>query len=51
MMTEPPKPKNEDEICVMCKRLKSKHTVEEIRACYSKLKEFSVQKEGGAGIQ
>ena len=51
MMAEPPKPKEGDEICLMCKRPKSKHTPEEMRACSYKLEEFSVQKDGGAGIQ
>jgi len=50
-MAAPPKPKNEDEICLMCKKPKSKHTVKEIQVCYSKLEEFRGQKAGGAGIQ
>jgi len=47
MMVEPPKPKEGDEICLMCKRPKSKHTPEEMNACSYKLEEFRAQKEGG----
>ena len=51
MMVEPPKPKEGDEICPICKRPKSKHTTVEMNACSRKLDEFRAQKEGGAGIQ
>ena len=51
MMAEPPKPKEVDEICPVCKRPMSKHTTVEMRACSYKLEEFRAQKEGGAGIQ
>ena len=51
MMTEPPKPKEGDEICPMCKRPKNKHTPEEISACSRKMNEFREQKHGGAGIE
>jgi hypothetical protein len=39
-----------DEICPMCKRPKSKHTPEEIRACTKKMNEFKDTDTGGAGI-
>ena len=51
MMTKPPKPKNEEEICPMCKRPKSKHSPEELRVCARKMEEFRNKPEGGAGIQ
>ena len=51
MMNEPPKPKDSDEICQMCKRPKSKHTHEEILACSKKLVEFKKESTGGAGIE
>ena len=51
MMTEPPKPKDVEEICPMCKRLKSKHTHEELLACTRKMNEFKQQSSGGAGIE
>ena len=51
MMTEPPKPKESDELCPMCRRSKSKHTEEEMLACTRKMDEFKKQKDGGAGIQ
>lgn len=50
MMAQPPKPKGADEICPMCKRPKSKHTVDEMNACSKKLEEFRKRKKGGAGI-
>ena len=37
MMTEPPKSKDSDEICPICKRPKSEHTPEEIYDCTKKL--------------
>jgi len=49
-MTEPPKPSEDDEICPMCRRPKSKHTEEEMLACSRKMKEFQKEKSGGAGI-
>lgn len=42
---------NTDEICLMCRRPKSKHTPEELAACSRKMQEFKKQKAGGAGIQ
>ncbi len=39
-----------DEICPMCKRPKSKHTPEEIKACSKKMNEFNNTDTGGAGI-
>jgi len=50
MMTKPPKPSSEDEICPMCRRPKSRHTHEEMLACSRKMKEFQKEKSGGAGI-
>ncbi len=40
MMTEPPKPKEGDEICPMCRRPKSKHSPEELLTCSRKMEEF-----------
>lgn len=51
MMTEPPKPKDIDEICPLCKRLKKKHTNEELFACIQKMNEFKEERLGGAGIE
>lgn len=51
MMTEPPKPKEGDEICPICKRPKSKHTSEEMLACSKKMMEFKNDDTGGAGIE
>ena len=51
MMTEPPKSKEGDEICPMCKRPKSKHTPEEMLACSKKMMEFKKDDTGGAGIK
>lgn len=51
MITEPPKPKEKEEICSMCQRLKSSHSPEELRVCSKKMEEFSRQPKGGAGIQ
>ncbi|MBT8173580.1 MAG: hypothetical protein KJN83_05945 [Nitrosopumilus sp.] len=51
MMTEPPKSSSGDEICPMCKRLKSRHTNEEMLACSKKLQEFRKNSTGGAGIK
>lgn len=50
-MTQPPKTKDMNEICQMCKRPKKNHTSEEMIACSRKMKEFQDAKEGGAGIQ
>ncbi len=49
MMTKP-KPSEDDEICPMCRRPKSRHTPEEMLACSRKMKEFQKEKSGGAGI-
>ena len=51
MMTEPPKPKEGEEICSICKRPKNKHSPDELYTCFRKMEEFRVQKDGGAGIQ
>ena len=51
MMTAPPKPKESDEICPMCKRPKSKHTAEELHTCSRKMAEFRASRTGGAGIE
>jgi len=51
MMTEPPKPKEGDEICPMCRRPKSKHSPEELLTCSRKMKEFKKNTTGGAGIE
>jgi len=48
MMTEPPEPKEGDEICPMCKRPKSNHTDEEMLACSRKMMEFEKNKTGGS---
>jgi len=50
-MTEPPKPKEEDEICSMCRRPKTKHSHEELLACSRKMEEFKKNTIGGAGIE
>jgi len=50
-MSEPPKQSSGEEICPMCKRLKSKHTPEEMLACSRKLQEFKKNSTGGAGIE
>ena len=50
-MTKPPKPSDDDEICPMCKRPKSKHSPEEMLACSKKMKEFQKEESGGAGIE
>ena len=50
-MTEPSKPKDTDEVCLMCKRPKSKHTQEELQVCSRKMMEFKKNKTGGAGIE
>lgn len=51
MMTEPPKSKDTEEVCPMCKRPKSKHTQEGLLACSRKMIEFRKNKTGGAGIE
>ena len=51
MMTEPPKAKDTEEICPMCKRPKSRHTNEEMLACSRKMMEFKKNTTGGAGIE
>ncbi len=50
-MTEPPKPKEGDEICPMCRRPKSKHSPEELLTCSRKMEEFKKDTTGGAGIE
>ncbi len=44
------KPSDTDEICSMCKRLKSMHASKELLACSSKMAEFKKTDTGGAGI-
>jgi hypothetical protein len=51
MMAEPPKSKDSDEICPMCKRPKSKHTAKEMIVCSRKMIEFKKNTTGGAGIE
>ena len=51
MMTEPPKSRDSDELCSMCKRPKSEHTPEEMLACLKKLQEFKKNPTDGAGIE
>ncbi|MCV0401335.1 MAG: hypothetical protein K5777_05090 [Nitrosopumilus sp.] len=51
MMSESPKSSSGDEICPMCKRMKSKHTNEEMLSCSRKLQEFKKNPTGGAGIE
>jgi len=46
-MTEPPKPKEGDEICPMCRRPKSKHSPEELLTCSRKMEEFKKNTKGG----
>ena len=50
-MTEPSEPKVGDEICPMCRRLKSKHSPEELLTCSHKMEEFKKNTTGGAGIE
>jgi len=50
-MTEPPKPKEGDEIGPMCRRPKSKHSPEELLTCSRKMEEFKKNTKGGAGIE
>ncbi len=51
MMSAPPKPRDTEELCPMCKRPKRDHTPEETLACDRKMKEFENEKSGGAGIE
>lgn len=44
------KPVESNLICPMCKRLKSKHSERELKACLRKKLEFTKNKKGGAGI-
>ena len=50
-MTEPPRPKEGDENCSMCRRPKSKHSPEELLTCSRKRGEFKKNITGGAGIE
>jgi len=50
-MTESPKPKEGDEICPICGRLKSKHSPKELLTCSRKMHEFKKNTTGGAGIE
>jgi len=49
-MTKPPKLSEDVEICLMCRRPKSRHIPEEMLTCSRKMKEFQKEKSGGAGI-
>ncbi len=51
MMAEPPRSRDSDEICPMCKKPKSRHTAEETLACSRKLDEFRKNTTDGAGIK
>lgn len=51
MMTKPQKLKDLEEICPMCKRLKSKHTNEELLVCTRNMNEFKLQNSRGTGIE
>ena len=51
MMTEPPKSRDSDELCSMCKRPKSEHTPEKMLAYSKKLQDFKKNPTGGAGIE
>ncbi len=51
MMSAPPKPRDTEELCPMCKRPKRDHTPEETLACDRKMKEFENEKRGGIGIE
>ncbi len=46
-MTEPPKPKEGDELCPMCRRPNSKHSPEELLTCSRKMEEFNKNTTGG----
>ena len=50
-MTEPPRPKEGDEICLMCRRPKSKHSSEKLLTCSRKIGEFKKNTTCGAGIE
>lgn len=50
MMKNATKPMNNNLICPMCKRLKSKHSPKELKVCLRKKIEFTKNKKGGAGI-
>jgi len=50
-MTDPPRPKEGDEVCPMCGRPKSKHSSEELLTCSRKMGEFKKDTTGGAGIE
>jgi hypothetical protein len=43
--------KEKEEVCMMCQRVKRKHSPEELHACSKKMEEFRKQPKGGAGIQ
>lgn len=51
MIAKHSKQKEEEEVCSMCQRLKTKHSPEELHACSKKMEEFRKQPIGGAGIQ
>lgn len=51
MIVKHSKQKEEEEVCLMCQRVKSKHSSEELHACSQKMEEFRKQPKGGAGIQ
>ena len=43
MMSEPPQPREGDEICPICNKPKSKHKPEEMLACSHKIQESQKQ--------
>ena len=51
MMTDPSEPKEEEDICPMCKRPKDSHSNEEMLVCSKKMMEFEKNKTGDAGIE
>ena len=51
MMSKPPKPKEGDELCPICNKVKSTHLPKEMLACSRKMMEFEKNKTGGAGIE
>ncbi len=51
MMTDPSEPKEEDDICPMCKRPKDSHSNEEMLVCFRKMMVFEKKKTEGARIK
>ncbi len=48
-MTDTSEPKEEDDICLMCKRSKGSHSNEEMHAYSKKMTEFEKSKTEGTG--